>query len=219
MCYIIQNSWEGLVTSQSIPMFWWIFFWCSQYSFAFYHLTLNMLFYGNSSHLIAILFPDWPNTDNLVVFEKMVSKIKVKRTKFYCVGHLVLKIVLVEYLVMSKSQQAIYQKYRLQINVQYMSLYKDFKWSLRVLEVFNYMLFYKKNKLFLLFKTSYMVMWYSLMCIKMSGGHYHIVLLYSDSSMKWTQLLLILKGIINVSGNITVPWGSQFIINITSTYM
>ena len=40
-----------------------------------YSLTLRAHFHGNPSHL-AILFLDWPNTDNLVAFEKIVSKIE-----------------------------------------------------------------------------------------------------------------------------------------------
>ena len=64
-------------------------------------MTLKTLFHGNASHLVAILFLDWPNPDNFVAFEKMHRKLlkkiisKITENKFYCVGYLFLKIVLV----------------------------------------------------------------------------------------------------------------------------
>ena len=45
-----------------------MFFRWSWYNITFYPLTLKMHLYGNPSHLIAILFPDWPNTNNSVAF-------------------------------------------------------------------------------------------------------------------------------------------------------
>ena len=59
-----------------------LFFRRSRYSFAFHPLTLRTLFYGNANHLIAIMFPDWPNTANWVAFEKnCIEKLKLRSKK------------------------------------------------------------------------------------------------------------------------------------------
>ena len=60
-----------------------IFFRRSRYISAFYPLTLWTLFNGNESQLIAILFPDWPKTDNLVAFEKKCIENLILRTMCY----------------------------------------------------------------------------------------------------------------------------------------
>ena len=49
------------------------------------------LFHENTSQLIAILLNNWPNTDNLVAFQKIVLKIISKKDKFYCVCYLFLQ--------------------------------------------------------------------------------------------------------------------------------
>ena len=45
---------------------------------------LKMLFHGNASRLIAILFPDWQNSDNIVALEKKtVSKLRMRAMCYF----------------------------------------------------------------------------------------------------------------------------------------